>query len=147
MKLEKIVREADGKQKEAVCEALIASMGRLSQESLESLTEEIYELVYGCHFCRETYEEAVSGLVNEDGTHGAHFTFEEATDLMAQNGVQGGTLFNSYDFAYVLNMVYSDYSDMLGNDNSNYVRFADRFIRDSDAPNGKAWKYYRAMCR
>lgn len=145
MKLETIVREANEAQKEAVCEALIASMGKLSQESLESLKEEIYEIVYGCHFNRETYEEAVSSMVNEDGTTGAHFTFDEAVNLMNANDIQKGTLFNDYDFAYTINMVYSDYSTMLGNDNNVYAKFAERFLRDPDAPNGKAWKYYKAM--
>lgn len=145
MKLETIVREADETQKEAICGALIASMGKLSQEGLESLTEEIYEIVYGCHFNRETYEEAVSAMVNEDGTTGAHFTFDEAVNLMMTNGIRKDALFNDYDFAYTINMIYSDYSAMLGNDNNVYARFAEKFLRDSDAPKGKAWKYYRAM--
>ena len=144
MKLEKIVKEADGKQKEAVCEALIASMGRLSQESQESLTEEIYELVYGCHFCRETYEEAVSGLVNEDGSVGAHWTATELSERQ-EGGSTEQEEFNLYDFAYATNMLYSDYCHILGSDLDFYMKLSLAFLNDRDAPKGKAWKYYKAM--
>lgn len=146
MKLETIVREANEAQKEAVCEALIASMGKLSQEGLESLTEEIYEIVYGCHFNRETYEEAVSSMVNEDGTTGEHWTATDLSDLGKDNTSENDR-FNLYDFAYTANMLYSDYCQLLGSDREFYMKLSLAFLNDRDAPNGKAWKYYRAMKR
>lgn len=55
------------------------------------------------------------------------------------------THYNRYDFAYVMNMMYSDYYGTVPDDAETYFRMAKAFIEDKDAPEGKAWKYYIAM--
>ena len=44
----------------------------------------------------------------------------------------------------LMNMIYSDYCEMLGDNVTSYVRMAHKFLNDKDAPDGKALRY--AMC-
>lgn len=43
-----------------------------------------------------------------------------------------------------MNMIYSDYCEVLGDNVTSYVRMAHKFLNDKDAPDGKALRY--AMC-
>lgn len=52
--------------------------------------------------------------------------------------------FNEYDWNYAMNMIYSDYCEVLGDNVTSYVRMAHKFLNDKDAPDGKALRY--AMC-
>lgn len=53
--------------------------------------------------------------------------------------------FNEYDFAYAMNMVYSDYFGVIPDSTESYYKVAKAFIEDKDAPVGKAYLYYKAM--
>jgi hypothetical protein len=41
-----------------------------------------------------------------------------------------------------MNMVYSDYYGAVPNEVANYVKLAEAFLHDKDAPKGKAFLYY-----
>lgn len=97
------------------------------------------------HFTPQMLKTATKKMINEDGTKGAHWTIEETNRLMKENNIPSNEKFNPYDFNYVMNMLYSDYSQLLGGDSSNYVKMAKFFINDKDAPEGKALRYYIAM--
>lgn len=97
------------------------------------------------HFTPQTLKVANSKLMNEDGTSGAHWTLEETNRVMKENNIIQNEKFNQFDFNYVMNMIYSDYSQLLGNDTMNYVKMAKFFLNDKDAPIGKAMRYYIAM--
>jgi hypothetical protein len=56
-----------------------------------------------------------------------------------------GTI-GKYDWFYTLNMIYSDYFGVIGSDVATTVKMAKAFLMDKDAPEGKAFKYYTAMC-
>ena len=46
------------------------------------------------------------------------------------------------DWYYVMNMLHSDFAEILGSDTNNYVRMAKAYINDPDASEGKildAW--------
>ena len=44
-----------------------------------------------------------------------------------------------------MNMIYSDYCEVLGDNVTSYVRMAHKFLNDKDAPDGKALRY--AICK
>src|SRR5690625_4932903 len=88
---------------------------------------------------------ATKKMINEDGTKGAHWTIEETNRLMKENNIPSNDKINPYDVNYLMNMSYSDYSQQLGGDSSNYVKMAKFFIDVKDAPEGKALRYYVAM--
>ena len=53
--------------------------------------------------------------------------------------------FNEFDWYYTLNMIYSDFAKTIGGNASMYVILAKDWIMDADAPEGKAFKYWKAM--
>lgn len=114
----------------------------LEEENKEMYWEvmyEIYELINGAHFDEETAKYAVSCMQNEDGTEGEHWSLDETTSVAKEEGLSG----NMYDWYYVLNMIYSDYFNVIGDDTSMYVAFAKAWILDKDAPDGKPYLYWK----
>ena len=105
---------------------------------------ELYESVYGNHFTKWKYDCAVSMLDNKDGTKGAHWSSSDIISLAKSKGASFKG-YNEYDFAYAMNMIYSDYYGAIDNTVEAYYRVALAFIEDKDAPEGKAYRYYKAM--
>lgn len=98
----------------------------------------MHNALYDGHFCEELAKKAVAGMDNADGTKGGRWTFEQTEALRNQFGLKC----NAYDWYYVLNMMYSDYSKVLGSDQTMYVRMADAYLNDVDAPADKALEVY-----
>lgn len=110
-------------------------------EAYWEVMTDIYELIIGEHFDEECVLYAVSEMVNEDGTIGGHWTIEETADVLSSAGLP----YDPFDWHYVLNMVYSDYSLLIGSDTAKYIAFAKAWLDDKDAPKGKAYKYWRML--
>lgn len=87
------------------------------------------ELEYGCHIRDEKmYDEAVSYLENFDGTDGAHWkveTIEDKADIDFDNKE-----YTLLDYAYAVNMKYSDVGDLMSTDN--IFKAAKRYLEDQD---------------
>lgn len=98
------------------------------------------DLMLNPDFTKETAEYAVSKMKNEDGTEGGHWDYETTTSVLKSKGYD----FNPCDWYYVLNMVYSDYFSKDQPDEY-YFKLAYDFLKDKDAPHGKAKKYFLAM--
>lgn len=121
----------------------------LTSEFLESIKEKMPEveklimkidLMLNPDFTKETAEYAVSKMKNEDGTEGGHWDYDTTTSVLKSKGYD----FNPCDWYYVLNMVYSDYFAKDQPDDY-YFKLAYDFLKDKDAPVGKAKKYFLAM--
>ena len=115
------------------------------EEMYEELEHELYTDVYGHHFNAWLLKCALENMTNEDGSKGGHWTLEETNSVARQHGIEF-IHYNQYDFNYVMNMIYSDYYGSVSNETSAYVKLAKKFLQDKDAPEGKALKYYLAMC-
>lgn len=102
---------------------------------------------HGPHFDEHTAKKAVDHMKNEDGTHGEHWTVEQAHKLAEQYGVNVKGDFNKYDWYVALNMVYSDFYrtvvTLTGSTNSKgFVELAKAWLNDKDVEEGKMWYYY-----
>lgn len=113
-------------------------------ELYKTMECELYEHIYGPHFTSWKYDKAVSKLVNEDGTYGPHWSFEDVQNVIRSRGIaiEG---YNDYDIAYVLNMLYSDYYGSVPDSLDTYIKMTKAFLTDKDASKGKAWLYWKAM--
>ena len=100
----------------------------------------IHESIFGKHFNEELAKHAVSEMVNVDGTSGEHWTLQQTSSLLTSQGLN----YNKFDFYYVVNMLYSDFSDVVGNDTSLYVKMARAYLDDPDASKGKAYCLWKA---
>lgn len=98
-------------------------------------------------FTKELAEEWTSGMENEDGTKGPHWTLEQAKQVMAQRNIDCDPL----EFWAVLNAVYSDYSALAKRHNVNsmdfYADMAKAWLSDKDAMDGKAARYFEHIVR
>lgn len=81
-------------------------------------------------------------MKNVDGTHGAYWTYEQTSQLADQHGIEC-----KGDFYYVMNMLHSDFVEVLGNDTSNYVRMAKAYMCDPDAAESKVFDLWIAGMR
>lgn len=107
----------------------------------------IYEEEYGCHIVDSSvYEEAVSLLEwFDDKGYGAKFDFDEVLKL--SNIDFSNKAYYEYDFAYVVNMLWSDYGHIIPEPNILF-KMAKAYLEDPDYM-GKADEraYHNAMER
>lgn len=137
--------------KVATCEQLrnfadkaLSMLKETNPKTYDDLEVFFYKELYGKHFSDWLLAEATRGMVNEDGTTGAHWTVEQTSSVAKANAITFDS-FNEYDWNYVMNMIYSDYYGAVSNDTSVYVKMAKKFLMDRDAVEGKALCYYLAM--
>lgn len=115
-------------------------------EKAQDFLENAYIIINGPHFNEETAKKAVEGMINMDGSSGEHWTLEQTSMAATQSGVVFNK-FNKFDFYYVLNMLYSDYYGLFGDDSSTYIKLALAWLEDVDVPEGKAWRYYKNVVK
>ena len=140
----KMLEEATPEQLKSFLYDSFDELKRTMPELYEEMECELYEHIYGEHFTRWKYEEAVGKFDNKDGSKGAHWKAEDIVSLAKNKGLRFEH-FNEWDFAYAMNMVYSDYFGSVPDSLDTYFKLAVAFIEDKDAPNGKAYRYYKAM--
>lgn len=129
---------------EQLKEFLTEMFDELKDENHELYKEyemELYKDIYGCHFNEWLLKEATSKMINEDGTHGSHWSIESTNSLARSKGLEFKE-FNQYDFNYVMNMIYSDYYGAVSNDVDIYYKMALKFLHDKDGRENKAFHYY-----
>lgn len=86
-------------------------------------------------------------LKNADGTKGKKFETEQIKAVAQQAGIK----FQEYrpeTMAVIVNMLYSDYCKVLGNDLMIYIKLAKAFLEDDDfegEPEEKAMLYYKCI--
>lgn len=141
----KILEDATLEQTKEFIDRSLRKVKFVDEEMYEDLEHELYVDVYGYHFNAWLLKCALEGMTNEDGTKGGHWTLEETNSVARQNGIEFIHC-NEYDWNYVMNMIYSDFYGSVSNETSTYVKLAKKFLQDKDAPEGKALKYYLAMC-
>ena len=98
------------------------------------------DLLLNPHFTKETAEYATSQMQNKDGSAGTHWDYATTAQILA--GLKYN--FQTSDWYYVLNMMYSDYYQQ-GFDDKVYTELAVDFLDDKDAPACNDKKYYLAM--
>lgn len=112
-------------------------------EKYKDLEDCIYVIAYGYHFNEDMLNEVFEKMINDDGTKAPKWSVAETSQVARGSGIVFKT-FNEYDWNYTMNMIYSDYCTVLGDNVSSYVKMAEKFLNDKDGPEGKALKY--AMC-
>lgn len=125
----------------AVLNYVLETLNKKDTELFNCLEMDIFKYLNIKHFTKELSEQAVSGLVNEDGTTGEHWSLSQTTELLRKYAL-GDNTFNEYDWYYVLNMIYSDYYGAFPDELETYVKLANKFLNDKDAEEGKAFKYW-----
>lgn len=86
-------------------------------------------MLYGYHIVsKEMYEDAVDCLVNQDGSKGAKWSLTEIENKI--NIDFDNKDYTLMDYAYTLNMKYSDIGDLISTDM--LMKIAKRYLEDKD---------------
>lgn len=143
--------ERDGKERFAAIlstvDDFIHGMKGKDPEAYDKLKMSLYIDSQGYHFNDELLEHAYAVMVNDDGSKAPYFPLDDCEKLARRNNIRFQN-FNEYDFAYTMNMLYSDYCQVLGTDGNIYAKMALKFLDDPDAPDGgstKALRYYLSV--
>lgn len=140
----KMLEEATHEQLKSFLYDQFDELKKTMPEIYKDMECELYEHIYGDHFTKWKYECAVDKLKNRDGTKGAHWTVQQITDYAKTRGASFRN-YNDYDLAYAMNIMYSDYYGIVQDSTEAYYKLAIAFLEDEDAPDGKAFLYYKAM--
>ena len=96
----------------------------------EEFARVMYEYEYGCHiFNEEMYHNAVQYLESPTGEKGPHWSLEKIKSKAAQ--YVDDEAYTLYDYAYVVNMLYSDYCKII-TETSQYLQMAKAYLTDKD---------------
>lgn len=126
-----------------------------NNEDMQELSEMLEELMYKlkendpkCYhkYKMKLYELAYGKVLNEDMAIGwvesmqpeAKWTIEETSDVKRQYGLND---ISEIDFYVVLNMMYSDYHKIIGDNLDMYVKMTTAWLNDSDVADGKLYNY------
>lgn len=131
-----IMKSGDTKKEEHLKEIFIDLI-----YSLKEHYHDKYEYYESC-----LYELANGKVINDDLRDkilikiGCHWNIEETEKVRLQYNY---TDILPNDFSVVMNMAYSDYKDVFGDNLDMYARFSRNFIKDEDAKEGKVYLYFR----
>ena len=104
---------------------------KMEDIAMEALTEYEQEQEYGCHIgTKEFYDEAVDLLewVGNKG-EGAKWSVEDIARLSEIDFDKKE--YTKYDYAYVVNMLYSDYCNVI-TESRDYLKMAKNYLEDPD---------------
>lgn len=101
------------------------------EEMPHEFAQRMFKEKHGCHiFNEDLYCEATSHFVNPDGSHGPHWSIGT---IKAKSGITNFAEkgYTEYDYAYVVNMLYSDYGNVFA-EPSYYLKMAKNYLSDGD---------------
>lgn len=136
--IEKIVENGKDEDMEKLSDILveiICNMKEYHYDKYKYYKTCIYELVYGKKISDEMREEIVERI-------GEHWTIDETETMRSKYGYSD-ILPN--EFNVVMNMAYSDYANIFGDDLDLYIKFSKAFIKDDDAKEGKVYIYFNQI--
>lgn len=136
--IDKIVENGKDEDMEKLYEMLVeitCKMKELHYDKYKYYKMCLYELAYGKTISDEMREEIVERI-------GEHWTLAETETVRSKYGYSD-ILPN--EFNVVMNMAYSDYSDVFGDNLDLYAKFSKAFIKDDDAKEGKVYIYFNQI--
>lgn len=135
--IRKIADSGTPAQMEALADVLADAVDELDEDERKDTECALHRILYGDHLGAELAEEWVAAMINKDGTHGGHWTKEQAEEVRRKVAPSA----DPCDFYAALNMVYSDFFNPRF-DAEIYAIMAKDWLDDADAEPGKALRYY-----
>ena len=98
------------------------------------------------------YEMAEGKKINEDMAYnwidnmkpyGEHWTMDEANNVKNKNGIDADDI----DWYVVMNMMYNDYHNSVGENDLMYVKLARDWLSDEDTKEHKLYNYYKYIAK
>ena len=123
-----------------ICEYLDSLTLDTADPKAKRMLLKLHEIDYGPYFDNDIAIKVVAHMENVDGTTGPHWAFAEVEEEAKKRNID-----HPADLYYAINMLYSDLSNVLGNDPGKYIAIAKAlYWDDPDMPEGKLFKQYVA---
>lgn len=113
---------------------LICDLKGQKPELYKEYKKELYELAYG----KVILEDKAKEIVNDMKPFGEHYTMEEAKKVKDEHSIKQSIS----DVYLVMNSLYNDYHEILGEDNSMYAKMTKLWLNDTDAVEDKTYLYF-----
>ena len=133
--IDKIVENGKDEDMEKLSEMLVEIIYKMKEPHYDKYKHYemcLYQLAYGKTISDEMREEIVERI-------GEHWTLAETETVRSKYGYSD---IMPNEFSVVMNMAYSDYSDVFGDNLDLYAKFSKAFIKDDDAKDGKVYLYF-----
>lgn len=105
---------------------------KMEDVAYEALEEYEIEKEYGCHIGTEEFYEKTVDLLEWAGDKGEGAKWKNIDDIVKLSGIDFETKdYTEYDYAYVLNMLYSDYCNVF-TESGYYLKMAKNYLEDPD---------------
>ena len=128
----------------------------VSEELYSKVCKDIYSMVAGGHYNEEFAKKQIPKMYYADSEGKKHYapywTDAEVEEIYKLNKSNIPDAYNLYDFMVTLNMIKSDYHNILegwfegANNEKRYIELAINWLDDDDNPFGeeKVWKYFNS---
>lgn len=120
-----------------VFEDLLCSLKEYNKDKYEHYKDKLYCIAYGPIVNDEMRKEIVEKI-------GEHWSIEDTENVRIQYNLNN---LDKNEFNVVMNMSYSDYKDVFGDNLELYVKFSNAFIDDKDAIDGKVYYYFKNLVK
>ena len=124
------------KMREILAEAVI-KLKKFSPEEYNNIEFDLHKIAHSGHLGEDLAKQWVECMENKDGTKGAHWTWEQVSQVNRDKKIAEETA----DVYAILNMMYSDYYSPKFDVNT-YVELAKDWFNDPDGSECKTLKYY-----
>ena len=139
--IKELLSKTTHEQKEKLLHKIIKHM---DDDERHEMCEELYIMVHGEHLDENMARDWVSNMINKDGTHGEHYSWEVAKSLRDDYGISD---ISESEFYAVINMMWSDYYDVVRNDTDACVKLTKDWFYDKDGDKGKTYRYYKYILK
>lgn len=138
--IEKIVENNKEEDMEKLSDMLVEVIYKMKEPHYDKYKHYkmcLYELAYGKTISDEMREDIVERI-------GEHWSLEETESVRNKYNY---TDILPNEFNVVMNMAYSDYKEVFGDNLELYVKFSHAFIKDDDAKDGKVFIYFNEISK
>ena len=134
--IEKIVdndNPEDMKELSEILEEVMYKLKDYNKDCFKKYKMRLYEMAYGKVLNQDMAIEWVESM-----NPPAKWTMEETTQVKKQYGIMN---ISDVDFYVVMNMMYSDYHKVIGENLDMYVKMTTAWLDDADVEEGKLYNY------
>lgn len=121
-----------------ILEDTLEDLKKYDKNCYKEYEMKLYEMAYGNNLNREMAEEIVSKM----RPYQKKWDIEQTRHIQEQMNLDN---INPIDFFVVINMAYNDYENIFRDDIEMYAKFAEDFINDEDAKEGKVFLYFTTI--
>lgn len=121
---------------------VVEDLRESDKEEYCEIVYKVHKIAYDGHLGEDLAKEWVASMENKDGTHGAHWSWDDADKIRKQYAPET----DPSDFYAAINMCYSDYYSSRF-DTATYAQLAKDWIDDKDVGACKTLKYYMKIVK